>query len=204
MSTQPIPHYTPEQYLAMEREAETKHEYFDGEIFAMSGASRSHVRLVTNLVVSLNNQLGDRPCSVYAADLRVRVDRTGLYTYPDVIVVCGEERFADDHEDTLLNPTVIFEVLSPSTESYDRGKKFRHYRTLDSLREYVLVSQEEPRIEQYVRQPGDEWLLHDAAGLDAELTLRSVDATLRLADVFNKIEFPPAEEETLGDRSAAR
>jgi len=204
MSTQPIPRYTPEQYLAMERAAETKHEYFDGEIFAMSGASRSHVLIAGNLAAALLGQLRDRPCNVYPLDMRVRVSPTGLFTYPDVIVVCGDEQFADDHEDTLLNPTVIFEVLSPSTESYDRGKKFRHYRTLDSLREYVLVSQEEPRIEQYVRQPGDEWLLHDAAGLDAELTLRSVDATLRLADVFNKIEFPPAEEETLGDRSAAR
>ena len=204
MSTQPIPRYTPEQYLAMERAAETRHEYFDGEIFAMSGASRSHVLIAGNLAAALLGQLRDRPCNVYPLDMRVRVSPTGLYTYPDVIVVCGDEQFADDHEDTLLNPTVIFEVLSPSTESYDRGKKFRHYRTLDSLREYVLVSQEEPRIEQYVRQPGDEWLLHDAAGLDAELTLRSVDAKLRLADVFNKIEFPPAEEETLGDRSAAR
>lgn len=194
MSTQPIPRYTPEQYLAMERAAETKHEYFDGEIFAMSGASRSHVLIAGNLAAALLGQLRDRPCNVYPLDMRVRVSPTGLYTYPDVIVVCGDEQFADDREDTLLNPTVIFEVLSPSTESYDRGRKFRHYRTLDSLREYVLVSQEEPRIEQYARQPGDEWLLHDAAGLDAELTLRSVDVTLRLADVFNKIEFPPPRE----------
>src|ERR1044072_9754283 len=134
MASHPKNYFTPEEYLEMERKADCKNEYFNGEIFAMGGASPRHVLIVTNVVSELRTQLKNRPCTVYSTDLRVRVSATGLYTYPDVIVVCGEPRFADDHRDTLLNPTLIVEVLSNSTKDYDRGDKFEQYRALESFR----------------------------------------------------------------------
>ncbi len=187
MSTQPKPHFTPAQYLAFERTTDRKHEYHDGEMFAMAGASRAHAQIVTNLVATLAAQLRGKDCSVYSSDLRVKVSRTGLYTYPDVVIVCGEQRFDDEHEDTLLNPTAIIEVLSPSTEGYDRGKKFAHYRTLDSLKEYLLIAQDEPCIEQYVRQPDGNWLLHEAGDVTETVALPSVNCTLKPAEVYDKV-----------------
>lgn len=188
MSSQPKPLFTAEAYLAFERAADRKHEYHDGQLFAMAGASRAHAQIVTNLVASLAGLLRGRPCSVYSSDLRVKVSPTGLYTYPDVVIACGEHRFEDEHEDTLLNPVVIIEVLSPSTEGYDRGKKFAHYRTLDSLAEYLLVAQDEPRIEQYVRQPDGNWLLHEAGGLTGRIALAAVGCTLESAGVYDKLQ----------------
>ena len=129
--------YTPEEYLAMERKADVKSEYFNGFITAMSGASRKHNLVTANISAVIHGQLRDRPCEVYIGDMRVRVTPTGLFTYPDVVAVCGEPKFLDDEFDTLLNPTLIIEVLSPSTAEYDRQDKFEHYRSLDSLREYV-------------------------------------------------------------------
>ena len=139
MSLQPKPRLTPEDYLALERSADFKSEYFDGEIFAMTGASEPHNTIVANTLSEIRQQLKKRPCKVYANDMRVKVDPTGLYTYPDVVVVCGKARLEDAHLDTLLNPTLIVEVLSDSTEAYDRGRKFEHYRKLESLAEYVLI-----------------------------------------------------------------
>ena len=124
MTAQPEAYFTSEEYLAMEREAETKSEYHAGRIYALAGASESHVLIASNLVVSLGGQLRDKPCRVYASDMRVKVTSFGMYTYPDVVVVCGQARFEDTRRDTLLNPTVIVEILSPSTEGYDRGRKF--------------------------------------------------------------------------------
>ena len=187
---------TPQQYLALERASEERSEYLDGEMVAMTGVSRNHALIAVNLGRELSSQLLDRPCEVYASDLRVQVSPTGLYTYPDVVVVCGEPRFEDEQLDTLLNPTVLIEVLSPTTESYDRGKKFEHYRTLDSLAEYLLVSQDHPRIERYLRQNDGLWLFGDAAGLDAVLTLPSIGCDLRLAGVYAKVRFPGAETAT--------
>ena len=138
---------TAADYLALERQAETKSEYLNGRIYAMSGASRSHNRITFNLARRIGNQLGGRRCEGYVNDMRVKVSPTGLYTYPDVVVVCGKEQFEDTHLDTLLNPTLIIEVLSDSTEAYDRGRKFLHYQLLDSLIDYLLVSQDAPRIE---------------------------------------------------------
>ena len=140
MATQPKTHLTPEQYLEIERKAEFKSEYYQGEMFAMSGASYPHIGIVANAVASLHQQLRRGPCRPLSNDMRVRVTATGLYTYPDVVVVCGEPRFLDDTFDTLLNPTVIIEVLSESTEAYDRGQKFEQYRSLESLAEYVRNS----------------------------------------------------------------
>src|SRR5262245_46847116 len=132
-----IPRVTPEQYLVLERKADFKSEYLNGYIIAMAGASREHNLIAGNLHGELRSQLKGRPCETYVSDMRVFIDRTGLYTYPDIVAVCGEARFQDDGVDTLLNPTVIVEVLSDSTERYDRGRKFGHYRQLPSLREYV-------------------------------------------------------------------
>jgi Uma2 family endonuclease len=187
-----LPHYTvtPEEYLARERAAETKSEYFAGEIFAMSGATREHNLITGNVHAELRHQLRQRDCEAYANDMRVRVRPTGLYTYPDVVVVCGGPEFEDADVDTLLNPTVIVEVLSTSTEAYDRGTKFTHYRTIEALREYVVVSQQQYLAECFTRQPDGRWLLLDAAGLDASLDLGSIDCRLELREVYARVQIP--------------
>lgn len=189
MEPQPKPYLTPEDYLALERQAEIKSEYLDGEMFAMTGGTRRHSLAIGNLVRELSLQLKNRPCEVFPTDLRVHIPATGLYTYPDVIVVCGEPRFQDEHQDTLLNPTVIIEVLSPTTEAYDRGKKFEHYRSIGSLAEYLLVSQSEPHVEQYLRQDDNRWLFTETAGLEATLALPSIQCVLVLAEIYEKIVF---------------
>ena len=189
MASQPLPKFTPEQYLEIERKAEWKSEYLNGEMFAMSGVSREHLLVNTNLTSFLHGALKGRPCEVYAADLRVLVSATSLYTYPDLTVVCGKPTFADKHIDTLLNPLVVIEILSPSTEAYDRGKKFGHYRALESLDQYVLVSQDEPKVEWYTRQPGGEWLFASASGLNETLPFPALDLRIPLAEVYRRI-FP--------------
>lgn len=188
--------WTVEQYLEMERASEEKHEFLDGEIYLMSGASRNHNLVVGSTYVSLYTQLRRQPCEVYPSDMRVRAIELDTFTYPDISVVRGESNIVQIEQDTLLNPTVIIEVLSPSTESYDRGKKFQHYRTLESLQEYVLIAQDSPRIERYTRQDGDQWLLTDAAGLDASIELVSIGCTLALADVYEKVNFAESAPET--------
>ena len=188
MPSPPKPRYTPEEYLALEREAEYRSEYFAGEVFAMSGASERHNLIVSNIVAALHTQFRKRPCKVYASDMRVKVSATGLYTYPDVVALCEEAQFDDDQKDTLLNPTVIIEVLSPSTEAYDRGEKFAHYRKLTSLAEYVLISQDKPHVEHYVRQPDNQWLLSEASRLQDTVRLPSISSTLVLAEIYEKVE----------------
>ena len=189
MAALPKVKLTAAEYLAMERASEEKHEFLDGEIYLMSGASRNHNLILVNVLASLHAQLRKRPCVVYPSDMRVKVNDSGLYTYPDISVVCDPPQFDEADQDTLLNPTLIIEVLSPSTESYDRGKKFQHYRTLESLQEYVLIAQDSPRIERYLRQPNHEWLLADASGLESTLELASIQCTLVLADVYEKVSF---------------
>lgn len=189
MSTQPNETYTVEKYLAYERESETKHEYHAGEIFAMSGASREHNLVNAALSRLIGNQLLETSCEEYYGDMRVKIDRTGLYTYPDGVVTCEEPRFEDAEVDTLLNPQVLFEILSPSTEGYDRGKKFSHYRQIDSLRDYVLIAQDEPLVERYNRRAEGEWSLTDAKGLDASLTISTINLTLPLQDLYAKVRF---------------
>ena len=189
MNPQLKPRLTPEDYLAIERSAEFKSEYFDGEIFAMAGASRAHNSIVLNTGSEIRQHLKNRSCKAYVNDMRVKVNPTGLYAYPDVIVVCGKEQFEDTHLDTLLNPTLIIEVLSDSTEAYDRGRKFEHYRHLDSLVEYVLIAQQRPHIESYRRQPDQQWLLTECSGLDATLRLQSIDCDLALAEIYAKVEL---------------
>jgi Uma2 family endonuclease len=184
---QPKPFLSPEAYLAIEREAETRSEYLHGEMFAMSGGSRQHNLIVTNAVRELSLQLKRRPCEVYSNDQRVRIPETGLYTYPDIVVVCGEPRFEDESVDTLLNPVLLVEVLSPTTEAYDRGKKFESYRTIASLAEYVLVSQQEPRVEQFLRQEDGHWLFTATAGLESSISLASVQCELALEEIYDKV-----------------
>jgi Uma2 family endonuclease len=179
---------SPEDYLAWERQAETKSEYIAGEIFAMAGASRTHNLILTNTVISIGTSLKGRGCDVYANDMRVEVDPTGLYTYPDVVIVCGQPQFKDANEDTLLNPTVIMEVLSDSTASYDRGEKFEHYGTLPSLTDYLLIAQDRAAIEQRVRTNRG-WQLAFHYGLDAVVPLPSIGCELHLSDVYDRIEF---------------
>lgn len=189
MSSKPRPRYTPAEYLAMERQAEHRSEYLGGEIFAMGGASERHNLIVTNTVRELSLQLKGRPCKTYASDLRVKVSPTGLYTYPDVVVVCGKALFDDEEMDTLLNPTVIIEVLSKSTEGYDRGEKFGHYRKLESLAEYVLIAQEKVHVERYARQPEGQWLLSETDNAQDTVPMPSIQCHLALSEVYDKVEF---------------
>ena len=183
-------YYTAAEYLALERRATDKSEYVGGHIIAMSGASRRHNLIAANISRELSSQLRGRPCESYISDMRV--SETGLYTYPDVVAVCGDIRFADEQTDTLLNPTVIVEVVSASTEAYDRGDKFAHYRRLASLHDYVLVSQDAVRVEHYVRQ-GEKWLLSEASLLTDTVSLASIQCTLVLEDIYDKVRFDTAD-----------
>jgi Uma2 family endonuclease len=194
MSTLSKPYLTPEQYLEIERKAEFKSEYYQGEMFAMSGARRAHNLIATNTVGELYQQLLERPCEVYSSDMRVKVSSTGLYTYPDVVVVCGEPQFLDNEFDTLLNPKVLVEILSESTEAYDRIQKFELYGSLESLAEYVMVSSLRVRVERYTRQPDGTWNYCSKTSLEDAIDLKSVDCHLRLADLYNRVAFaqPPA------------
>jgi Uma2 family endonuclease len=158
----------------------------------MSGASREHNLIAGNIVAELNQQLRGKPCEVYPSDMRVKVRATGLYTYPDVIAICGEPKFEDDYVDTLLNPTLLVEVLSPSTERYDRIAKTSYYRTLDSLAEHLLVAQDEVRLEQYVRQPNGQWLLFEYTSLDGVAELQSINCSLALRDIYDKVSMDKA------------
>jgi Uma2 family endonuclease len=188
VSTQPKTFLTPEQYLEIERKAAHKSEYHNGEMFAMAGAREAHNLVVAHLVRELDQQFRARPCRVYPSDMRVRVSPTGLYTYPDVVAVCGEPRFHDDQRDTLLNPTLLVEVLSPSTEAYDRGRKFESYKSLESLREYLLVASDRIHADLYTRQPDGRWLLTSADNLEDSLSIESVEARLTLSDLYEKVE----------------
>lgn len=184
---QPDPWISPEEYLEMERRAETKSEYLDGRVYPMSGASWPHNRIVANLVIAIGWQLKGDPCHVLPSDMRVRVSETGLYTYPDVSIVCGEPELEDEHLDTLLNPTVLVEVLSESTERYDRGRKAEHYRRMPSLQEYLFVAQDEPRVERYRRRTEEEWVLTEARGVEESMELDAVPGVLELRDIYDGV-----------------
>lgn len=185
--------WTAEEYLAFERTSQERHEFLAGEIFLMAGASERHILITGNTFGSLYTQFRKRNCKAYATDMRVRVSRTGLYTYPDVVAVCGTPQFADETFDMLLNPTLIIEVLSPSTKDYDRGEKFQHYRTLPSFEEYVLIVQDSIHVEHYVRNPDNTWLLSETNQADAIIELSSVGCTLLVADLYEKVTFEADE-----------
>ena len=189
MAAKREPYLSPEDYLAIEREAQHKSEYFSGQMWAMAGASREHNLIVANISGEVRARLKGRPCETYSNDLRVRVTPAGLYTYPDVVVVCGQPEFVDLKGDTLLNPTVLVEVLSPGTEAWDRGGKWAQFQRLPSLQEYVLVSQDAMIVEQFTRQAGGTWLYSRAEGPDAALFIASVNVTVPLPDVYDRIVF---------------
>ena len=181
-------HLTPEEYLAWERKADTKHEYLRGEIIAMSGASYQHTIITMNISGELYIQLKGTACTVHTNDMRVRTHPETSYFYPDVVVVCDKPRFEDNTFDTLLNPIVLVEVLSPSTQVYDRGEKFKHYQQLTSLQEYILVSQDEVGVDRYRRQT-TEWQPTEFRSLEDVLSLTSIDCELSLDDIYRRVEF---------------
>jgi Uma2 family endonuclease len=190
MTPNPIPaKMSPEEFLAFERSSDEKNEYRDGEIVLMSGASINHNRISTNLTGLLWQGLKGKDCENYSSDLRVWVPKTRLYTYPDAIVVCGEPQFVDDEFDTRTNPVLLIEILSDSTENYDRGEKFKNYRSIDSLREYILVSQKSAAIEKYLKHGDGFWMLSEAYGLDGTITLETIECVLPLSDVYDKVNF---------------
>ncbi|MGV3485019.1 MAG: Uma2 family endonuclease [Planctomycetaceae bacterium] len=189
MSTVPKHSITPEEYLYRERKAEFRSEYFRGEMFAMAGASANHNLIVLNAGASLREQLRKEPCRVYPCDLKLRIEATGLYTYPDLSVVCGEPQLESDAGDVLLNPVVLVEVLSDSTEAYDRGKKFEHYRTIPSLKHYVLIAQDRHSIDCFSRQVDGNWVLTSCQSLEENVQLNAIGCQLFANDVYDKVVF---------------
>src|SRR5215210_5794527 len=181
--------FMPEEYLDLERQSEIRHEFLDGTVYAMSGESLAHSIICFNLSGILHLQLRGTKCSGLSPNMKVRAGEAGLYAYPDLAVFCGEAVFHDRHGDVLLNPTVIFEVLSRSTQAYDRGEKFERYKTIESLTDYVLVSQDQPRFEHFSRQPDGSWSHAELDGADAALTLDSINCRVRLADIYDRIDF---------------
>ncbi len=187
-----IHRFSEAEYLAIERAADFKSEFFDGEMFAMSGGTPMHSLIATNLASEVRSKLKGGPCIPFNSDLRLKIIATGLCTYPDLSVVCGPLEFAGAEDDVIVNPVLLAEVLSDSTEAYDRGKKFEHFRQIPTLKEYLLVSQKEPRIEQFLRDESNEWRLREAAGLEARLELPSLKITIALSEVFANVKFGPS------------
>jgi Uma2 family endonuclease len=190
MSAVPKPKLTAKEYLVIERKAEFKSEFFKGEMFAMAGASREHSRVKENLIIRIGVQLEGGPCQTFSSDQRVLVETTGLYTYPDIVILCGPGIYDPAERDTLTNPSAIIEVLSPSTEKYDRGSKFRNYQKIPSLIEYVLVAQDEPLCDRYVRQADGSWALVSFVELAATLAFTSIPVRIPLAEVYAGVTFP--------------
>lgn len=181
-------YYSPEEYLASEVEAEYKSEYFQGEIFAMAGGSVNHNRIAVNISTEFKMALRGKSCDVFSSDVRVLVQRNGLYTYPDAMLVCGKLEFAEGRDDTITNPKLIVEVLSKSTKNYDRGSKFTLYRGLPSLEHYILIDQDEVRVEYYHKQATGQWVLTELDNLEATLTLESLDLTISVRDIYDNVD----------------
>jgi len=189
MAAESYPFVSEGEYLARERLALDKSEYINGQIYAMAGASTRHVVISTNVTVSIGAGLRGKSCQPFNSDMRVRVNQTGLYTYPDLTIACPPLEFDDEQEDTLLNPTAIIEVLSPSTERYDRGEKFAHFRNVASLRDYVLIAQDQMRIEHFARQSDGSWLLRVAEAPEESVSFTSADCRLIVAEVYERVDF---------------
>ncbi|HEV3383613.1 MAG TPA: Uma2 family endonuclease [Gemmata sp.] len=189
MSAAPKPKLTAREYLEIERRAKFKSEFFKGEMFAMAGSSREHNRIKENLIIKIGVQLEGGPCQTFSSDQRVMVDVTGLYTYPDIVILCGPGIYDPADRDTLTNPTAIIEVLSPSTEKYDRGLKFRNYQHIPSLVEYVLVAQDEPLCDRFVRQADGSWALVSFVELTATLAFTSILVKIPLGEVYAGVTF---------------
>jgi Uma2 family endonuclease len=197
MTAAPVRHYTPEEYYRLEEAADYKSDYYDGEIFAMAGGSPAHSLIVINIGRELSSQLKGKPCATYDPNMRLKVVATGLRTYPDVSVYCGPLEYdpQDVSRQTLTNPTVLFEVLSPTTELYDRNVKGWHFRRIESLQALVLVAQDKPRAEAYFRQTDGTWALRDVEGLEESLSLPLINVTLKLREIYDRVDFStPAGE----------
>jgi Uma2 family endonuclease len=193
MTAQPLRQLSFEDWLAIERAAEDQRsEFVAGEVFAMTGATEQHNLIVANVVAGLHAQLKGKPCRVYPSDLKVRIEADDVGTYPDAMVICGERAFHDDRRDVVTNPTLIVEVLSDSSEAYDRGDKFAHYRKLPSLKAYLLLSQNRMQAELFVRQPDDTWQFTALVGAEDRIPLAAVDAELTLGELYDKVEFTAA------------
>lgn len=192
MAGAPIPRLTPEQYLEIEREADIKSEYINGEMFMMSGGSIPCSYIPMNLAEALGAHLRTRGCRMASSDLKVRVSPAGPFFYPDLTIICGQPQAADDHQDIVLNPVAIFDVMSKSSEAFDRGQKFAQYRRIDTLRDYVLISQTEPRVEVFSRLTNGKWTLAEFVGLEATCQIPGVDAEIVLGDIYRDISFAPA------------
>lgn len=188
MSAKPVLRLTAAEYLEIERMATYKSEFHDGEMFAMAGASREHNGIKDNLIVEIGSRLRGGKCRTFSSDQRVKVDATGLYTYPDIVLLCGPGEYDPLDRDTLVNPTAILEVLSPNTEAYDRGARFRQFREVASLQEYVLVSQHEPIIERFTRQPDGTWSLTTFAGMNAVFDLTCAAVSIPLSEIYRDVE----------------
>jgi len=189
MTTQTVTHVTPDEYLAAERLSDYRSEYLDGGVYPMTGGTANHTRIVSNIDTQLNIQLDDRPCDVFPIDMKVRLPDSRKFFYPDLVVVCGELQYHDERKDIITNPDLVVEVLSPSTEAFDRGAKFEAYRTIESLKEYLLVAQDRPFIEQFVRSETGKWEYAAAIGIESSLTLPSIECTLNLSAVYKRVEF---------------
>jgi Uma2 family endonuclease len=185
---------TPQEYLIRERQASTKSEFYRSEVVEMVRGTANHSLIAANFVREAGNALKDKPCAVFNSDLRVQVQSTGLYTYPDATIVCGELEFDDDQRDTLLNPTVIAEVLSDSTEKYDRGKKSNHYRQITSLKELILIAQDRPHAERFTRQPNGDWLFHEQKEMTADFELKSLGISVAMSELYRGVKSEPTEE----------
>jgi Uma2 family endonuclease len=192
MSAAPTRKLTPTEYLELDRISQERSQYYLGDVFAMAGGSKNHNRIARNLLLSFETQFRRqlRRCEAFAADLRLQVDSRQFYTYPDVMVTCGEPRFLDHRDDTLLNPVVIVEVLSPSTEAFDRGKKFELYRHLESLQTYILIAQDQPLVESFHRQADGSWTLVLASGLASQLEIPAVEAQIPLSELNLDVKSP--------------
>ncbi len=186
----PTKYVTPQEYLDRERTAAYRSQYYRGEMFAMAGATHEHNLAKDNFARETGNQLKDGPCHVVTSDQRVKIEKTGLYTYPDVVVICGQSEFEDDKHDTLLNPHALVEVLSDSTEKFDRGLKFGHYRQIPTLKEYILVAQDRPLVERYMRQADDTWVLTEYSGLAQTFAFATIPVQIPLAEIYRGVEFP--------------
>lgn len=184
--------YTPEEYLELERKSEIRHEHIDAEIFEMAGEGKRHNQISANLMRLLGNQILERDCNVYANGMRVNIASTGNYTYPDIVGICGDEEFEDEKQDILLNPLLLIEILSKSTEAYDRGTKFEFYQTIESFNEYTLITQEPFRVEQFIRQDKNTWTYLEFRNSEDVIHLQSINCELSLHDIYHNVEqkFP--------------
>jgi Uma2 family endonuclease len=189
MSAVPEQYLTLDEYAALEESSGIKHEFFEGIAYAMSGASPAHNLIAINVASSIRPQLRGKPCQMYSSDQRFKVEATGLFAYPDASVVCGPVQFADAPKHTMINPTLLFEILSPSTESYDRWKKFQHYRKIDSLCAYLLIGQDSMHVELYTRQEQNYWLLAEFTEQDAMVPLDAIGCSISMIDIYEDVEF---------------